>query len=41
MKFEERAIPPGLVEEASTWHEQMVEAAAEANEALMNKYSRT
>jgi elongation factor G len=38
MKFEARAIPAGLVKEATTWHEQMVEAAAEANEALMNKY---
>jgi len=38
MKFEERAIPAGLAEEASNWHEQMVEAAAEANEVLMSKY---
>jgi len=38
MKFEEHAIPAGLVKEATTWHERMVEAAAEANEALMNKY---
>ena len=38
MKFEYRDIPADLVETAQTWREQMVEAAAEASEELMNKY---
>ena len=38
MKFELGEIPPALLEEANTWREKMIEAAAEANEALMNKY---
>ncbi|OGA17183.1 MAG: translation elongation factor G [Betaproteobacteria bacterium RIFCSPLOWO2_02_FULL_66_14] len=38
MKFERRAIPPELSELANEWREKMVEAAAEANEELMNKY---
>ena len=38
MKFEERDIPSELVEESRKRHEEMVEAAAEASEALMNKY---
>jgi elongation factor G len=38
MKFEKRAIPAELAEEAKTWREKMLEAAAEANEELMNKY---
>ena len=38
MKFEYAAIPANLLELANTWHEKMVEAAAEANEDLMNKY---
>jgi elongation factor G len=38
MKFEEREIPAGMREEAENWRSQMVEAAAEANEELMNKY---
>ncbi len=37
-KFELREIPADLVDEAKQWHEKMVEVAAEANEALMNKY---
>ncbi|MBM3392586.1 MAG: elongation factor G [Betaproteobacteria bacterium] len=38
MKFELRDIPANLAEKATEWHEKMVEAAAEANEELMNKY---
>jgi elongation factor G len=38
MKFERRDIPAELAEEAKQWREKMVEAAAEANEELMNKY---
>ena len=35
---EEATIPAELVDEAKEWREKMVEAAAEANEELMNKY---
>ena len=39
MKFETQArSPPSCVAEAKEWREKMVEAAAEANEELMNKY---
>ena len=38
MKFEEREIPADLKDVAAEWREKMVEAAAEANEELMNKY---
>jgi elongation factor G len=38
MKFERREIPAEQLEEATQWREKMVEAAAEANEELMNKY---
>jgi elongation factor G len=38
MKFEYHEIPAELVETAQTWREQMVEAAAEASEELMNEY---
>ncbi len=38
MKFDYRDIPAELQGEAETWREQMVEAAAEANEELMNEY---
>jgi len=38
MKFEYREIPPELLALAKEWREKMVEAAAEANEELMNKY---
>jgi elongation factor G len=37
-KFEFRDIPADLKDLAQEWHEKMVEAAAEANEELMNKY---
>ncbi|MDR0735256.1 MAG: elongation factor G [Zoogloeaceae bacterium] len=38
MKFDYKDIPAELLETARTWREQMIEAAAEANEALMNEY---
>ena len=38
MKFKYRDIPAGLQTEANEWREKLLEAAAEANEALMNKY---
>jgi elongation factor G len=38
MKFEEKDIPADMVAACNDWHEKMVEAAAEANEALSEKY---
>ena len=38
MEFEERDIPADLVEVAEEWREKMVEAAAEANDELMERY---
>jgi len=38
MKFEFRDIPAELMDTVQEWREKMVEAAAEANENLMNKY---
>ncbi|MCX7627998.1 MAG: elongation factor G [Methylophilaceae bacterium] len=38
MKFTYEDIPADLVETAQKWRDYMVEAAAEANEELMNKY---
>ena len=38
MKFDYREIPDNLLAEAKKWRENMVEAAAEASEELMNKY---
>jgi elongation factor G len=38
MKFEMRDIPAELQDTCDEWREKMVEAAAEANEGLMNKY---
>jgi elongation factor G len=38
MKFTFEEIPAELVDVANEWREKMVEAAAEANEELMNKY---
>ncbi|MCB5185416.1 elongation factor G [Methylobacillus gramineus] len=37
-KFDYSEIPADLVEVCNKWRENMVEAAAEANEELMNKY---
>ncbi|TCP04750.1 elongation factor G [Caldimonas thermodepolymerans] len=41
MKFEYHDIPADMVEDAKKWRENMVEAAAEASEELMNKYLET
>jgi elongation factor G len=41
MKFEYADIPADLVDTCTEWREKMVEAAAEANEELMNKYLET
>jgi len=38
MTFREEEIPAELADDAAMYREQMVEAAAEANEELMNKY---
>ncbi|HET9123005.1 MAG TPA: elongation factor G [Acidiferrobacteraceae bacterium] len=38
MRFEEQEIPADMLEEAKTWREKMVEAAAESSEELMDKY---
>jgi elongation factor G len=38
MKFEYQEVPAELLETAQTWREQMIEAAAEASEDLMNEY---
>jgi len=38
MEFVEQEIPAGLVTECEVWRESMVEAAAEANDELMDKY---
>ncbi len=38
MKFEYGEIPAELVETANTWRENMIEAAAESSEEMMNKY---
>ncbi len=41
MKFEYQEIPADLVEIANKWRENMVEAAAESSEEMMNKYLET
>src|SRR5690606_6087748 len=41
MKFERKEIPAELQAQAKEWREKLVEAAAEANEELMNKYLET
>jgi elongation factor G len=38
MKFDLRDIPAGLMDLAQEWREKMLEAAAEADEELMNRY---
>ena len=38
MEYEEREIPDELAELANEWREVMIEAAAEANEEVMEKY---
>ena len=36
--FEEKKIPPDMLDECQKWHEEMVEAAAESSEEIMDKY---
>ena len=38
MKFEYREIPPGMLKECEEWRGKMIEAAAEGDEVLLNKY---
>ena len=38
MTFEEREIPAGMRAACQEWRDRMIEAAAEADEGLMNKY---
>ncbi|WP_298014793.1 elongation factor G [uncultured Castellaniella sp.] len=40
-KFDYIDIPAEMADEADKWHENLMEAAAEANEELMNKYLET
>ncbi|MCF6235025.1 MAG: elongation factor G [Gammaproteobacteria bacterium] len=41
MKFRECEIPESMLEECQEWRESLVEAAAEADEALIDKYLET
>lgn len=41
ISFEERDIPADMADECKKYHDQLVEAAAEASEELMNKYLET
>jgi elongation factor G len=41
MKFEKKPVPAELAKEAKEWRDKLIEAAAEANEELMNKYLET
>jgi elongation factor G len=41
MRFEELDIPADLLEQAKEWREKLVEAAAEGDEALLEKYLET
>lgn len=41
MRFEEREIPENMLADCEHWREAMIEAAAEASEALMEKYLNT
>ena len=36
--FEEKEIPSEMMQECQKWHEEMVEAAAESSEEIMDKY---
>ena len=38
MKFEYRDIPPEMRKDCEAWRAKMIEAAAEGDEALLNKY---
>src|SRR6204780_2729531 len=41
MKFEYREIPANMLKECEEWRAKMIEAAAEGNEVLLNKYLET
>src|SRR2546423_13745015 len=41
MRLEQRPTAAELAAEAKEWRDKMIEAAAEANEELMNKYLET
>lgn len=41
MTFEAKDIPADMLQDAKTWREKMIEAAAEASEEYMNKYLET
>ena len=41
MRYEAREIPEDMRAECDTWHEKLVEAAAEANDEFMEKYLET
>src|SRR5579864_8927958 len=41
MKFEYREIPADMLKDCEVWRAKMIEAAAEGNEALLNKYLET
>jgi elongation factor G len=41
MKFEYREIPAGMLKECEQWRAKMIEAAAEGDEVLLNKYLET
>ncbi|MDP9082685.1 MAG: elongation factor G [Pseudomonadota bacterium] len=41
MKFEYREIPPAMLKECEEWRAKMIEAAAEGEETLLNKYLET
>jgi elongation factor G len=41
MKFEYREIPAGMLKECEEWRAKMIEAAAEGDEVLLNKYLET
>lgn len=38
MKFDKRPIPDNLIDEANEWREKLVEAVAESDESLMEKF---
>ena len=38
MRYSEQAIPETLLEQATEWREKLIEAAAEGDEALLDKY---
>ena len=41
VSYEERDIPENILKACQAWHEKLIEAAAEANDELMEKYLET